>query len=138
MLIPDNIVEKCDKIVSATSGNKLHDELVLSECVFMTSEILKNDKISIPDLKRLIAPKLEKESNDMRKIVSAAIDQCVNLGYKNYNETVHKIKSSPYNIRDVDPLYAFVTQCIITSVIADCPRSAEMDLECEFCVMDLL
>lgn len=99
--------------------------------MFTSSGMGKNGTVSAVDVKRVIAPKLEQES-EMKSIVFEAIDQCVKMANELAEENKEKVRGPPYNINDLNPIYAYVTQCIITSIIANCPKSAAMDTICEY------
>lgn len=91
----------------------------------------KNGTVLAVDVKRVIAPKLEHES-EMKPIVFDAVDKCIKMAHELAEENQKKIREPPHNINDLNPIYAYVTQCIITSIVANCPKSAEMDTNCAY------
>lgn len=92
----------------------------LSECVFVKNNVIKDGKVSGQEIK-VQGKELLEAHPEWQEVFNAAIDKCVAEGTSKEAELKKKLSEAPYNIKDGNPLYAYIINCARVHIMQNCP-----------------
>lgn len=97
----------------------------ISECVFKSAKLIVDNKISADAIKQYLKTKIDQASPEWQEIIEMSIDKCVGEAEAQEENLKKKLQAAPYNIKDMNPIYAFVGNCISNEIFLGCPTDSQ-------------